>query len=425
MLFNPIQNKIIGIFPILEHNYFRRPEIFKEEGDAFLIETYYYRKRYKLSDLSKAEEFYFLRTLYNFKIIYGTNKVICKTGNGIYLLEEKNGDYIPIKRISDDVTIGEKRISLSKQLFCLDFDSSYIFIILMNETWIEITNNPHILIKHNRKNIGRLIKNNLPVYNNFIKDGEDISKFDILSFDDKMNLYCIVNNDNLYIFNRNKILNTIPIDIEVRNVNLYGKRFVLINGDNKGLYIYDKLYDNWTSYINKNIHKDIFSHNGKLYYIQTTFNSISLIDIEDGTVLKAFNAEKYKSIAQVIVTPQNYLASFSKGSNYISIWDIELDEPIYSVSLHEDRKLSIKGFEGLYIVNNCLVIELKTSLETLPIHCLLPLDENINLGLYDPMEGYYYIKDFAKKEFYVYHADPMYPSHKEKRNVEILSFSSN
>lgn len=72
-----------------------------------------------------------------------------------------------------------------------------------------------------------------------------------------MNLYCIVNNDNLYIFNRNKILNTIPIDIEVRNVNLYGKRFVLINGDNKGLYIYDKLYDNWTSYINKNIHKDI------------------------------------------------------------------------------------------------------------------------------------------------------------------------
>ena len=35
------------------------------------------------------------------------------------------------------------------------------------------------------------------------------------------------------------------------------------------------------------------------------------------------------------------------------------------------------------------------------------------------------IKDFAKKEFYVYHADPMYPSHKEKRNVEILSFSSN
>ena len=295
----------------------------------------------------------------------------------------------------------------------------------MNETWIEITNNPHILIKHNRKNIGRLIKNNLPVYNNFIKDGEDISKFDILSFDDKMNLYCIVNNDNLYIFNRNKILNTIPIDIEVRNVNLYGKRFVLINGDNKGLYIYDKLYDNWTSYINKNIHKDIFSHNGKLYYIQTTFNSISLIDIEDGTVLKAFNAEKYKSIAQVIVTPQNYLASFSKGSNYISIWDIELDEPIYSVSLHEDRKLSIKGFEGLYIVNNCLVIELKTSLETLPIHCLLPLDENINLGLYDPMEGYYYIKDFAKKEFYVYHADPMYPSHKEKRNVEILSFSSN
>ena len=36
-----------------------------------------------------------------------------------------------------------------------------------------------------------------------------------------------------------------------------------------------------------------------------------------------------------------------------------------------------------------------------------------------------YIKDFAKKEFYVYHADPMYPSHKEKRNVEILSFSSN
>ena len=130
MLFNPIQNKIIGIFPILEHNYFRRPEIFKEEGDAFLIETYYYRKRYKLSDLSKAEEFYFLRTLYNFKIIYGINKVICKTGNGVYLLEEKNGDYIPIKRISDDVTIGEKRISLSKQLFCLDFDSSYIFIIL-------------------------------------------------------------------------------------------------------------------------------------------------------------------------------------------------------------------------------------------------------------------------------------------------------
>ena len=45
MLFNPIQNKIIGIFPILEHNYFRRPEIFKEEGDAFLIETYYYRKK--------------------------------------------------------------------------------------------------------------------------------------------------------------------------------------------------------------------------------------------------------------------------------------------------------------------------------------------------------------------------------------------
>ena len=128
MLFNPIQNKIIGIFPILEHNYFRLPEIFKEEGDTFLIETYYYRKRYKLSDLSKAEEFYFLRTLYNFKIIYGTNKVICKTGNGIYLLEEKNGDYIPIKRISDDVTIGEKRISLSKQLFCLDFDSSYIFM---------------------------------------------------------------------------------------------------------------------------------------------------------------------------------------------------------------------------------------------------------------------------------------------------------
>ena len=42
MLFNPIQNKIIGIFPILEHNYFRLPEIFKEEGDAFLIETYYY-----------------------------------------------------------------------------------------------------------------------------------------------------------------------------------------------------------------------------------------------------------------------------------------------------------------------------------------------------------------------------------------------
>ena len=83
-------------------------------------------------------------------------------------------------------------------------------------------------------------------------------------------------------------------------------------------------------------------------------------------MLKAFNAEKYKSIAQVIVTPQNYLASFSKGSNYISIWDIELDEPIYSVSLHEDRKLSIKGFEGLYIVNNCLVIELKTSLKHCP-----------------------------------------------------------
>ena len=52
----------------------------------------------------------------------------------------------------------------------------------------------------------------------------------------------------------------------------------------------------------------------------------------------------------------------------------------------------------------------------------------------DGIECYYYdftknqidyIKDFAKKEFYVYHADPMYPSHKEKRNVEILSFSSN
>lgn len=98
------------------------------------------------------------------------------------------------------------------------------------------------MIKHNRKNIGRLIKNNLPVYNNFIKDGEDISKFDILSFDDKMNLYCIVNNDNLYIFNRNKILNTIPIDIEVRNVNLYGKRFVLINGDNKGRAISIKTF---------------------------------------------------------------------------------------------------------------------------------------------------------------------------------------
>lgn len=59
MLFNPIQNKIIGIFPILEHNYFRRPEIFKEEGDAFLIETYYYRKNTNYLIYQKQKSFTF------------------------------------------------------------------------------------------------------------------------------------------------------------------------------------------------------------------------------------------------------------------------------------------------------------------------------------------------------------------------------
>ena len=422
MIYNPIHNNIIGIFPIIEHNYSKKYSIFKGEGDEFFIETNNYRKRYKMSDLSKADVFYVEETLFNFQMVYGTNKIICRADNGVFLMEEKNGNYIPIKRISDDLSLGDKRLSLSKELFYSSgFDSTYVLINLMNETCVKLSNLPRILVQHNTKRIGRLIKDNLPIYKTFVNENEDIHHFGILALDDKMNLYCTENKNNLYIFTRNKILHTIPIDVHVNNVNLYGKRFVLVKGDNKALHIYDTLSHNWTNYSHKMIHKDIFYYKERMYYIQSTCSSISLIDIEDSTVLKTFNAEKYQSIAQVIVTPQNYLASFSEGSNAICLWDIELDEPKYTVSFSDNWELSVKGYEGLYIINNCLAIELKdeSSMKKLAIYRLLPLDEKMHKGLHGAIEGYGYIKDYAKKEFYIYRAEPIIEKGK-KRLVEIF-----
>ena len=421
MIYTPIHNKIVGIFHIIDHNYFRKASIFKGEGDVFFIETNNYRKRYKMSNLSKANVFYINDTIYNFDMVYGTNKIICKAENGLFLMEEKNGGYIPIKRIYDDAFNLDKKVSLAKELFCQKYNSNYMLINIKNETCVEFNNFPRVLVQHSTRKIGRLIKDNLPLYKNFVNEDEGIQFVDIFALDDKMNLYYTINNNNLYIFNRNKILHTIPIDIPIHSVSLYGKKFILVKGDNKDLHIYNTLSHNWTSYSHKTIHKDIFYHKGRMYFIQSTCSSISLIDIEDSTVLKTFNAEKYQSIAQVVVTPQNFLASFSEGSNAICLWDIELDEPKYTVSFSDDWELSTKGYEGLYIINNCLAIELRdeSSMKKLWVCRLLPLDEKMQQGLHGPIEGYEFIKDFAKKEFYIYRAEPVIEKG-QKRLVEIF-----
>ena len=249
---------------------------------------------------------------------------------------------------------------LKNETLCMYHKEHFIkFFNIKNKKISEVQLDKHIISNTCKVNNATIISDNfrgLQKVKEIIKETFDIDE--LSTIDQKGKIFCYKDSTDFYIFNKNRILHKFQ-NKHGYSCLLLNKRFYFIdtrvNREDSEYFscIYDSKSKSTKYFPIQNIClEEIFWYQGKLYYIVYTYTEIMVISFEDNKTLITFDSSQHGTIIQVIVGPNDWLISLTKGNDYVCVWGINEKKLIIALPLDNKRVLENFFYKtGLHLYN--------------------------------------------------------------------------